>query len=56
MQSVADIAIVPMQDILGISEKEKMNKPATTSGNWRFGKDQIKEEIKIKLSNMTRIY
>lgn len=58
MQSVADIAIVPMQDVLGISEKGRMNKPATTSGNWkwRFGKDQIKEEIKIKLSNMTRIY
>jgi 4-alpha-glucanotransferase len=58
MQSVAEIAIIPLQDILGLSEEGRMNKPATTYGNWRwrFEKDQVKEEFKIKFSDLTEIY
>jgi 4-alpha-glucanotransferase len=32
-KSVAKIAIIPMQDILGLGEKDRMNYPSTTSGN-----------------------
>ncbi len=32
--SVARTVIVPMQDILGLGSKARMNYPSTTSGNW----------------------
>ncbi len=58
MQSVAEIAIIPLQDILGLSEEGRMNKPATTSGNWRwrFEKDQVREDFKIRFLELTEIY
>jgi 4-alpha-glucanotransferase len=34
--SIAKIAIVPMQDILGLSQKSRMNSPGTASGNWTW--------------------
>ncbi|HUB02632.1 MAG TPA: 4-alpha-glucanotransferase [Terriglobales bacterium] len=34
--SVAEIAIVPMQDVLGLGTEARMNLPATMSGNWRW--------------------
>ncbi len=33
-QSVADMAIVPMQDVLGLGSKARMNTPAVANGNW----------------------
>lgn len=58
MGSVAQIAIIPIQDILGLSEEGRMNKPATIGGNWkwRFKKDEIIEESIIKFREMTEIY
>ncbi|MBL6967179.1 MAG: 4-alpha-glucanotransferase, partial [Desulfobacteraceae bacterium] len=58
MMSVADIAIIPMQDILGLGEDARMNQPATTSGNWRWRllSEQIAPDIERKLSGMTRTY
>ncbi len=32
--SVADTAIVPMQDLLSLGEKSRMNYPGTVGGNW----------------------
>ena len=34
--SVAQIAIVPMQDILGLGSEARMNTPATAEHNWRW--------------------
>jgi 4-alpha-glucanotransferase len=36
MDSVADAAVVPMQDILGLGEEGKMNRPAVPHGNWEW--------------------
>jgi len=36
MRSVADTAIVPMQDILGLGSTARMNRPASIRGNWRW--------------------
>jgi len=33
-RSVAKIAIIPMQDVLGLGAKSRMNLPATDTGNW----------------------
>jgi 4-alpha-glucanotransferase len=34
--SVADTAIVPMQDVLGLDGSHRMNLPGTPTGNWRW--------------------
>ncbi len=58
MMSVADIMIIPMQDILGLDEKDRMNLPASPEGNWewRLAPEQITPDITKKLSEMTVIY
>ena len=41
--SVANLAIIPMQDILELGTEHRMNTPGTTTGNWnwRFNWDQV---------------
>lgn len=34
--SPADIAIVPLQDVLALGTEHRMNLPGTTTGNWGF--------------------
>ena len=36
LRSVADIAIIPFQDVLGLSNEHRMNLPGTTNGNWEW--------------------
>jgi 4-alpha-glucanotransferase len=56
--SVADTAIAPMQDLLGLGNEARMNLPASTEGNWywRFKKGQFTDEIKARLKELTEIY
>jgi 4-alpha-glucanotransferase len=58
LASVADIAIIPLQDILGLGSEARMNLPASRSGNWRwrFTADQLTPEICERLREMTAIY
>jgi len=53
--SDAELAIVPLQDILGLGSEARMNKPATTSGNWRWRvcKETLNSDIIQKLSDLT---
>jgi 4-alpha-glucanotransferase len=41
--SVAQLAVVPMQDLLGLGTESRMNVPGTVAGNWRwrFRWDQV---------------
>lgn len=36
LASVADTAIIPLQDVLGLGSESRMNLPGTSSGNWRW--------------------
>jgi 4-alpha-glucanotransferase len=36
LASVARLAVLPMQDLLGLDSRARMNTPATTSGNWSW--------------------
>jgi len=58
MSSVARIAIIPMQDVLGLGQEARMNRPATTKGNWmwRLRPGQITTAVAGKLGDLTRIY
>ncbi len=56
--SVADIAIIPMQDLLGLDSSARMNVPGKAEGNWgwRFRSDQVTPEVKHHLAEATAIF
>jgi 4-alpha-glucanotransferase len=58
LMSVADTAITPMQDILGLGSEARMNLPGTAQGNWgwRFLSEMLTGEIKARLKELTAIY
>ncbi|MCD6561839.1 MAG: 4-alpha-glucanotransferase [Deltaproteobacteria bacterium] len=58
MMSIANTAILPVQDILGLGEEARMNRPSTTKGNWqwRLLPDQLTSPVEKRLLKMTEIY
>jgi 4-alpha-glucanotransferase len=58
MMSVANMVIVPMQDLLGLGGEARMNRPAIAEGNWkwRLMPEQLTLAIIKRLSEMTKIY
>lgn len=58
MMSIADTVILPMQDLLGLGEEARMNRPSTAKGNWewRLLQDQLTSSHREMLLEMTSIY
>ncbi len=58
MASVADLSILPMQDVLGLGEEGRMNLPGRREGNWewRLGEESVTERLKEDLYQMVRTY
>ena len=58
LASVARMAIIPMQDILGLGSEDRMNIPGTTEGNWgwRFKWEQMPAGIIERLRHYTQLY
>ena len=56
--SVADTAIVPMQDLYSLGTEARMNMPGRLGGNWgwRYTPDMLHEEIAQRLHMLTAIY
>jgi 4-alpha-glucanotransferase len=56
--SVARIAIAPLQDVLGLGNEARMNKPGVADGNWhwRFRADQIRPETIGRLADLTALF
>ena len=54
-QSLANMAVVPMQDILGLGKEGRMNTPSTLGGNWtwRLDKAALTDELAEKLYRMS---
>jgi 4-alpha-glucanotransferase len=57
-ESVADTAIAPMQDLLGLGNEARMNLPASRSGNWfwQCRDGDFSSEIADRLRKLTEIY
>ncbi|MBN1874127.1 MAG: 4-alpha-glucanotransferase [Anaerolineae bacterium] len=57
-RAVSNIAIVPLQDILGLGDEARMNTPGKLGGNWswRFQLDEILPQYKTKLSELALTY
>lgn len=56
--SVADTAIAPMQDLLGLGNEARMNLPASSAGNWYWQckTDDFSDEIAERLKDLTETY
>jgi 4-alpha-glucanotransferase len=56
--SVADMAIIPLQDALGLGNAARMNAPGNPESNWewRFCEDDLTGEISYKLAEMAELY
>jgi 4-alpha-glucanotransferase len=56
--SVADTAIVPMQDVLGLGGAARMNLPGSATGNWRWRMlpGMLTDDMERLLADMTGLY
>jgi 4-alpha-glucanotransferase len=58
MSSVANFAIIPAQDILGLGESARMNSPGKIKGNWqwRLNLRQLTPQISKKLAKLSAVF
>ena len=57
--SVAQLAIIPMQDVLGLDSGARMNTPSTVGGTnwaWRLKDGQFDEKNRRRLYAMAKLY
>jgi 4-alpha-glucanotransferase len=56
--SVANTALVPLQDVLGLGSATRMNLPGRPAGNWsfRFTWDQLPAAITTRLRELAQTY
>ncbi|MBN2059022.1 MAG: 4-alpha-glucanotransferase [Deltaproteobacteria bacterium] len=58
MMSVADLSMIPMQDLLALDDSARMNTPGITRGNWewRLDPDLLTPAVSRELGEMTWAY
>jgi len=56
--SVADLAIIPMQDLLSLGSEGRINTPSTVGNNWRWRllPGQASAQLSRRLLRATRLY
>ena len=56
--SIADTAIIPVQDLLGLGNESRMNTPSTLGINWkwRMKEEALTPELASKMYELSRIY
>jgi 4-alpha-glucanotransferase len=58
LASVASLAVLPLQDVLGLGGEHRMNTPGTSRGNWqwRFQWRQVSDALPRRLKEMVHLY
>lgn len=59
LASVANLAIIPLQDILSLDGHARMNDPSKIPGNWRWrysGSELLTQEVSDRLLGLTKLY
>ncbi len=56
--SVANYALAPLQDVLGLGTEARMNLPGRAAGNWgwRYTTQQLHECVHGRLRDLTEVY
>ena len=59
MAAVSVIAIMPLQDVLGLDNSARMNTPGTATGNWGWrysDPDLLNQDLSDRLLEVTQVY
>ncbi len=58
LSSIANQAIIPLQDVLGYGSDARMNTPGLPSGNWgwRYGAEVLTSALSDRLRDLTRLF
>lgn len=58
LQSVADTAVIPIQDYLGLDDSARINVPSKLGGNWswRMKEGALTKELQNKIYELTKLY
>jgi 4-alpha-glucanotransferase len=58
LASVAEIAVVPMQDLYSLGTDARMNMPGRLGGNWgwRYTSDMLHAQVAERLRQLTQLY
>ena len=58
LSSVAQLAIVPLQDVLGLGSEARMNTPSSPTGNWRwrYRAEMLTDKLRERLRELTELY
>jgi 4-alpha-glucanotransferase len=58
LMSVANTAIFPMQDVLGLGSRARMNVPGTASGNWTWRLQDSELDVRVadRLGDLCSLY
>ncbi|MFW5942230.1 MAG: 4-alpha-glucanotransferase [Chloroflexota bacterium] len=58
LSSVADMAVIPLQDHMDLGNEARMNFPSTESGNWqwRYTENMLSDVITRRLREITELY
>lgn len=59
LASVADLAIIALQDVLSLDDRARMNDPSTNAGNWRWrypSSEILTKEVSDRLLDLTQLY
>jgi len=58
LSSVAEAAVFPLQDALGLGAEACMNRPGTTEGNWtwRLAEDALTPDLAARLRDLSDLY
>ena len=59
LASVAALAVLPLQDILGLGQQARMNTPGTVGAanwSWRFTFDMLSDDVIAHLGHLTKLY
>jgi 4-alpha-glucanotransferase len=59
LESVANLAVIPMQDYLSLGPGARMNIPSTTGGNnwrWRLQTEALSGDLQRRIGRLARIY
>jgi 4-alpha-glucanotransferase len=56
--SVANMAVVPLQDVLGLGSEARMNYPSTLGGNWtwRYTEGALTDDLSRRLLELAQTY
>lgn len=58
LSSIANQAIIPMQDLFGLGSEARMNTPGKAEGNWawRYRSEDLNDRVRDRLKSMTETF